>query len=233
MTGYTPLFQSIVTSSIWNESDKVRLIWITMLALADSKGLVEASIPGLAHVAHVGVEDCQKAIDTLMSPDPYSRTPHKEGRRIEKVEGGWRIVNHSAYRSRAKSRAEYMREYRAQKRKEAKENNKNTNINTNANTNTVTDRNTHITEICYTLNEITEACERYDIPITQAQSYYDQYNSQGWRKGNGQLITDLKSHMTKRWLSEKQCWDFDENKTNAQQKSVAERMEELRRDGKL
>jgi hypothetical protein len=38
------------------------------------------------------------AIDKLMSPDKYSRTPDHEGRRIEKIDGGWELLNHSKYR---------------------------------------------------------------------------------------------------------------------------------------
>ncbi len=32
---YTKLFHSIVTSTIWRETDPTRIVWITMLALAE------------------------------------------------------------------------------------------------------------------------------------------------------------------------------------------------------
>ena len=92
MSGYTPLFGSIVTSSIWNEDNETRLVWITMLALADCQGIVEGSVPGLAHVARVSTEECRKAIQVLSSPDPDSRTADHEGRRIHTVDGGWQIL---------------------------------------------------------------------------------------------------------------------------------------------
>jgi hypothetical protein len=98
MPTYTKLFNSIVTSTIWTEDDKTRIVWITMLALADKNGEVHASIPGLARVAGVALDDCQKAIQTLASPDPYSRTPDNEGRRICPIDGGWELMNHAKYR---------------------------------------------------------------------------------------------------------------------------------------
>jgi hypothetical protein len=70
-----------------------------MLAMADRKGRVFASVPGLANRSRVPIEDAQTAIDTFMSPDKYSRTPEFEGRRIEPIDGGWRLLNHEKYRS--------------------------------------------------------------------------------------------------------------------------------------
>lgn len=96
---YSPLASEILTSSIWAEDDKTRIVWITMLALKDKDGYVAAAIPGLANIARVSVEDCEKAIIKLESPDKYSRTPTEEGRRIRKVEGGWIVINHFKYRN--------------------------------------------------------------------------------------------------------------------------------------
>lgn len=70
-----------------------------MLAMADQHGRVWASVPGLANRARVPIEDAQKALDAFLSPDPYSRTPDNEGRRIEPIDGGWRLLNHEKYRS--------------------------------------------------------------------------------------------------------------------------------------
>lgn len=98
MSGYTKLFSEIVTSSIWSEDDKTRIVWITLLALKDQNGFVPAAIPGLANAARVTVEECEASVKKLESPDKYSRTPDHEGRRIEKVEGGWVVLNHFRYR---------------------------------------------------------------------------------------------------------------------------------------
>ena len=98
---YTKLFQSIVTSSIWTQDDHTRIVWITMLALANQHGEVQASIPGLARVSGVSVEAAEKAINHFLSPDAYSRTKDDDGRRIEAIDGGWALLNHAKYRAMA------------------------------------------------------------------------------------------------------------------------------------
>jgi hypothetical protein len=101
MTGYTKLFGSIVASTIWEESNETRIVWITMLAMADQYGIVDSSVPGLAKFAKVSIEDTQLALKTLMSPDPYSRSKEYDGRRIQETDGGWLILNHGKYRAKS------------------------------------------------------------------------------------------------------------------------------------
>lgn len=95
---FTKLFSSITESTVWCEPAHTRLVWITMLAMADRKGRVWASVPGLANRARVPQEDVEKALDTFMKPDRYSRTKDHDGRRIEEIDGGWILLNHSKYR---------------------------------------------------------------------------------------------------------------------------------------
>jgi hypothetical protein len=101
MSGFTKLHASIVNSSVWDESDSVRIIWVTMLAMADAAGFVESSLPGLAHQARKSREETEQALAVLSSPDPDSKNPDHEGRRIQKVEGGWILLNYVLYREKA------------------------------------------------------------------------------------------------------------------------------------
>lgn len=129
MSGFTKLWTEITDSSIWNEDDKTRIVWITMLARMGGDSMVRASVGGLAHLARVSREDCEKALTKLESPDPDSRSSHMEGRRIERVEGGFFIINGQKYRDRRgdEERREYMRQYMQKYRKnKLKENNVNT-----------------------------------------------------------------------------------------------------------
>jgi hypothetical protein len=122
VSGWTKLYSSIVTSSIWVENDATLRVWIAMLAAVDADGIVEGSIPGFANLARVTTDQMRAAVVTLSSPDPDSRTPDYEGRRIETIEGGWRILNYRAYRERCQakegSKAPAMRAYRARQRAE-------------------------------------------------------------------------------------------------------------------
>jgi hypothetical protein len=109
--GFTKLFNTIVTSTIWQEDDKTRIVWITMLAIADHDGIVSAAVPGLASVAHVDIPSTEKALQNLSQPDEYSRTQDYDGRRIESIEGGWLILNYDKYRKMLSE--EERKEYKA------------------------------------------------------------------------------------------------------------------------
>ena len=100
MTGYTKVFNSILTSTIWQEDSDTKVVWVTLLALADANGVADATIPGLANLAGVPLAKTIEAIKKFLAPDPYSRTKTDGGRRIMEVEGGWLLLNHSSYRQK-------------------------------------------------------------------------------------------------------------------------------------
>lgn len=119
---FTKLFSSITESTIWSEDAETRLTWITMLAMADRRGRVWGSIPGLANRARVPVDACENALKIFLSPDKYSRTTDHEGRKIEEIDGGWRLLNYLKYRdirdqeSVKEKTAERVRKHREKKR---------------------------------------------------------------------------------------------------------------------
>lgn len=119
MSTYTKLFSAIVASTLWREDNATRLVWITIIALADRSGRTEGSIPGLADLARVSLADCEHALEKLMAPDPYSRSKDEEGRRIKPIDGGWQIVNHRKYRDRMS--ADQRREYNRLKQQESRQ----------------------------------------------------------------------------------------------------------------
>jgi hypothetical protein len=120
---FTKLFSSITESTVWCEPDHVRILWITMLAMSDRNGRVWGSIPGLANRARIPVESARDAIARFLAPDSDSRTPDNEGRRIEPIDGGWRLLNHEKYRairdeeSIKESKRKYINARRAEERK--------------------------------------------------------------------------------------------------------------------
>jgi hypothetical protein len=122
MSGYTKLFSSILASTIWRADNPTRLVWITMMAMSDRFGCVAASIPGLADMARVSLEECEKALISLQSPDKYSRSQEFDGRRVMPIEGGWQLVNHGKYRKilSEDERREYLRQKQQQYRAKIK-----------------------------------------------------------------------------------------------------------------
>jgi hypothetical protein len=124
---YNKLFTKILDSSIWLAPDPHRLVWITLIAAMDQYGVAEfACVENLAARARVSVEETRTAIKAFESPDPFDAAQEFDGRRIEKVAGGWLVLNAEKYRNlgsratateRAKER---MRKMRKRRKKQAK-----------------------------------------------------------------------------------------------------------------
>lgn len=121
MAGYGKLWSGITESSLWGGSKEARLLFVTLLAKADSVGFVEAAPSGLARLANLSREEVDAALAELTSPDPESKSKVADGRRVAIVPMGVCVVNYEEYRKRRddEERKEYMREYmrtyRAQK----------------------------------------------------------------------------------------------------------------------
>lgn len=116
---YVKLVGSITQSSLWTQSAETRVVWFTLLAMANSSGDVFTGLAGLARMANVPRETVDRAIKYLLAPDPDSRDPMWEGRRVEIIDGGYHILNHFKYRGTASDdwRREYQRKWIAEKRK--------------------------------------------------------------------------------------------------------------------
>jgi hypothetical protein len=69
------------------------------------------------------LDECRDALARLASPDPLSRTPDEDGRRIVPLrEGGygWRLVNHGKYRDLRNQEARREQNREAQRRRRAR-----------------------------------------------------------------------------------------------------------------
>jgi hypothetical protein len=96
---FVKLFQKMLDSSVWLESDSTVRIWVTLLLSMDSDGFCSfASIENLSRRSRVKPSLAAKAIAILEAPDKNSTTPDDDGRRIERVQGGWIVLNCRKYR---------------------------------------------------------------------------------------------------------------------------------------
>lgn len=96
---YNKLFEKILDSSIWLEPDPTRIVWITLLAAMDEDGFAHFSaLQNLADRAKVSLKAAKVAVAKFEAPDKNSGNPSNDGRRIERVPGGWLILNASYYR---------------------------------------------------------------------------------------------------------------------------------------
>lgn len=97
---YNKLFTKILDSSIWLEPIPTRIVWLTMIAMMDEQGFVQlAGVGNVAHRARVSLEEAAAAVECLEGPDPQSSDQDHEGRRIERVPGGWIILNAEKHRA--------------------------------------------------------------------------------------------------------------------------------------
>jgi hypothetical protein len=118
--GFVKTYGALLDSSVWGEPMATRIVWITMLAMADKNGIVAASTDGIARRANVQLRAAEAAIAILEAPDPRSKSPEHEGRRVEKIDGGFRILNYLKYRElqteKQRQDAERQRRHRETKR---------------------------------------------------------------------------------------------------------------------
>lgn len=120
---YNKLFTKILDSSIWLEDTATRIVWVTCIAMMDEQGFVPlAAIGNIANRARVSLEEATEAVRILESPDQKSPGQDHDGRRIERVPGGWMVLNAVKYRemvTRAVVQAqtrERVKRHRAMKR---------------------------------------------------------------------------------------------------------------------
>ena len=117
---YNKLFTKILDSSIWMESLETRIVWLTFIAAMDEHGFVPfASVENVAHRARVDCNAAVTACNVLERPDPNSSDPENDGRRIERVPGGWMVLNSAKYRNTAsKADAQEQTRQRVKKHRE-------------------------------------------------------------------------------------------------------------------
>lgn len=76
-----------------------------LIVLADDDGIVDMTAVAIHGRTGIPLEIIDPGIEFLEQPDPHSRTPTMDGRRIERLDAhrpwGWRIVNYQKYRDMA------------------------------------------------------------------------------------------------------------------------------------
>lgn len=120
MSGFVKIYDRILDSSLWVGTDSdTKVVWITMLAMADLHGFVAASPLAIAHRAVVPLKRTEAALEVLASPDEHSGSPELDGRRVVAENGGFQIVNYAKYREMRTAsqirQADYTRRWREKK----------------------------------------------------------------------------------------------------------------------
>lgn len=106
MAGYTPIFDSVFRGSLCGKYPDLP-VWLVLLAMMERGGIVDAHPAHIARMSGIPQQDIEEAIGRFCEPDPESRTPDFDGRRLQPLEGrgfGWRVLNHDKYREKARKR---------------------------------------------------------------------------------------------------------------------------------
>ena len=227
-------FQSMYTGSMYGQGFGLFAVWGYVIS-HERGGTVELNPNLLSDLFGEPLESVSTIVNKLCSPDDDSRSKAQEGRRLVKIgQFAYQVVNAAEYAkiaSEADRRcylAKKQREHRKRQHASTPVNKTSITVNKNipldsysysnidSNSEAEADKEPSnircVIRTTWNLQDVKHACILNQIPESNAQSYYDQYNSQNWCKANGQPITNLQSHIAKRWNKKKQCWDFDESK---------------------
>ena len=98
---YCKLFASLYQGTLRGKSHEI-LVFTNMLAHADAEGCVDKHFRAIADEVGLSVDEVKAAVENLESPDPESRSPEMDGRRLLRINDhrawGWKIVNYGKYR---------------------------------------------------------------------------------------------------------------------------------------
>jgi hypothetical protein len=97
---YNRLFTKILDSSVWLEPIATRIVWVTLIAAMDEDGVAHFSaLENLSLRARVSLLEAEQAVECFLSPDKNSGDPENDGRRLERIPGGYLILNAAKYRA--------------------------------------------------------------------------------------------------------------------------------------
>jgi hypothetical protein len=107
---FTPIFRDVLTSRVWAEAHATVRVWLWLQVSADPEGCVPSSLAGVAVGARVTLDEARQAIDFLESVDPDADPSDPlEGRVLERVPRGWRVLTLESDRERAKRESQKAR----------------------------------------------------------------------------------------------------------------------------
>lgn len=123
---YGKIFASMYDGTLYGHWQAI-VTFQQMIVLCDGDGLIDMTPQAIAARTSIPLEIIQKGVEVLEQPDPYTRTPGDDGRRIVRLDDhrpwGWRLVNHHVYRDMvaAEDKRRADRERIAAKRAQSRE----------------------------------------------------------------------------------------------------------------
>jgi len=197
--GFTKLDEGIVFSSIMGEDDSVFRAWIILLATCKEDGISRISEVFLCSIMKKDLNEIQRCLKVLESPDSNSRSKNDDGKRIIRIDGGFKIINYQRYRENTPT--DYLRE------KQRKYRYKKDGIDTveipSASLLVSSSKEEEVQEkgkkkfYKPTIEEITEYCKSRSNSV-DTQRFFDYYESKGWMVGKSPM---------KNWQAAVRTWE--------------------------
>jgi hypothetical protein len=125
---YGKIFDSMYEGTLYGHWEAIVTLQ-QMLVLCNSEGVIDMTPQAIAARTSIPLDIIERGIKILSDPDPHSRTPGEDGRRICLLDShrpwGWYLVNHAKYQKMTSREAKLSadRERIAEKRKHNKNNN--------------------------------------------------------------------------------------------------------------
>lgn len=99
---FAKLFSSLYQGTLRGRAHEI-LVFTNLLAHCDAEGYVDKHFRAVSEEVGLTIDEVKAAIAVLESPDPESRSPELDGRRIVRADEhrawGWRVVNYGKYRA--------------------------------------------------------------------------------------------------------------------------------------
>ncbi len=202
---YNRLFTKILDSSIWLEPDSTRIVWFTFLAAMNEDGFAHFSAPeNLAARARVSLAKVKRAIEVLEGPDANSENPDNEGRRIERVPGGWMVLNAGQYREKFSREIEREQTRLRVQKHRAKQSGNKSPVTKTLQSVSPASVSVHASDSSSKrkpkdLSEVIAYAKTRGITTADAEAFFDSQESGGWTRG-GKALRDWQAAL-RAWKS--------------------------------
>ncbi len=196
---FAKVFSQIFDSSI-AEDYNCRRMFMDLLVMADSDGVIDMTAEAIARRSNVPLDEVNRYLTELQRPDPVSRSRAEDGKRIILVDSGrpwgWRIVNYSHYRQirDEEVRRSYFRDAQRKQRQRVKKNVKDTMVDTgghcqivpsaSSSTSSSVSLKKGIAKGKCTQAESETFCVSLGLPASDGEAMFLHWEEKGWGKVN-------------------------------------------------
>lgn len=96
---YVKIPNSLLHSDLWGNDHVAKIVWITMVLMADRDGFVDASVDGVARAAVIERAAAERALERLSAPDKRldGGLLGGLGRYVARVGLGWRVLGFESF----------------------------------------------------------------------------------------------------------------------------------------